>query len=100
MTANRRIFLNIIATYGRSLYALVCGVFISRWMLAAEKSEFGVCGMVGGMMVIELLAYTMRQDCGGKLLWQFTVAIKCDPVALSGTGIETGGLKCRTNVQS
>ena len=50
-------------------------------MLAAEKSEFGVCGMVGGMMVIELLAYTMRQDCGGKLLWQFTVAIKCDPVA-------------------
>ena len=65
MTANRRIFLNIIATYGRSLYALVCGVFISRWMLAAEKSEFGVCGVVGGMMVIELLAYTMRQDCGG-----------------------------------
>ena len=61
MTANRRIFLNIIATYGRSLYALVCGVFISRWMLAAEKSEFGVCGMVGGMMVIELLAGTMRR---------------------------------------
>ena len=23
---------------------------------AAEKSEFGVCGVVGGMMVIELLA--------------------------------------------
>ena len=81
MTANRRIFLNIIATYGRSLYALVCGVFISRWMSAAGKSEFGVCGVVGGMMAIELLAYTMRQDCGGKLLWQFTVAIKCDPVA-------------------
>ena len=34
-------------------------------MLAAGKSEFGVCGVVGGMMVIELLAYTMRQDCGG-----------------------------------
>ena len=37
-----------------------------RWVLAAaEKSEFGVRGVVGGMMVIELLAYTMRQDCGG-----------------------------------
>ena len=37
-----------------------------RWLLAAAgKSEFGVCGVVGGMMVIELLAYTMRQDCGG-----------------------------------
>ena len=48
-----------------SLYALVCGVFISWWVLAAEKSEFGVCGVVGGMMVIELLAGTMRRRRGG-----------------------------------
>ena len=34
MSPNRRIFLNIVATYGRSLYALVCGLFISRWVLA------------------------------------------------------------------
>ena len=27
-------------------------------VLAAEKSEFGVCGVVGGMMVIEVLAGT------------------------------------------
>ena len=27
---------------------------------AVGKSEFGVCGVVGGMMVIELLAGTMR----------------------------------------
>lgn len=27
-----------------------------RWVLAVGKSEFGVCGVVGGMMVIELLA--------------------------------------------
>ena len=60
MSPNRRIMLNIAATYGRSLYALVCGLFISRWVLAAEKSEFGVCGVVGGMTMIELLAYTMR----------------------------------------
>ena len=33
-------------------------------MLAAEKSEFGVCGVVGGMMVIELLAGTMRRGRG------------------------------------
>lgn len=30
-------------------------------LAAAEKSEFGVCGVVGGMMVIELLAGTMRR---------------------------------------
>ena len=34
-------------------------------LAAAEKSEFGVCGVVGGMTVIVMLAYTMRQDCGG-----------------------------------
>ena len=34
-------------------------------MLAAVgKSEFGVCGVVGGMMVIEMLAGTMRLDRG------------------------------------
>ncbi len=32
------------------------------WVLAAaEKSEFGLCGGVGGIMVIELLAGTMRR---------------------------------------
>ena len=57
--------LNIIATYGRSLYALVCGLFISRWVLAAVgKSKIGLCGVVGGVMVIELLAGTMRLDRG------------------------------------
>ena len=44
----------------------MCGLIISQWVLAAAgKSEFGVCGGVGGMMVIELLAGTMRLDRGG-----------------------------------
>ncbi len=65
MSPNRRIFLNIMATYGRSLYALVCGLFISRWVLTAVgKSEFGLIGVVGGMTVIALLAYTMRSIRG------------------------------------
>ena len=37
-----------------------------RCILAAVwKSEFGLYGAVGGMVVIELLAYTMRLDCSG-----------------------------------
>ena len=52
MSPNRRIFLNIAATYGRSLYALVCGLFISRWVLAAlGKTDFGLYDVVGGMTV-------------------------------------------------
>ena len=66
MSPNKRIFLNIAATYGRSLYALVCGLFISRWVLAAlGKTDFGVYGVVGGMIAIELLAGKMRLDRGG-----------------------------------
>ena len=33
--------------------------------MAAGKSKFGVCGGVGGMMGIELLAGTMRRGRGG-----------------------------------
>ena len=39
-------------------------VFISRRVLAVGKSEFGLCGVVGGMIVIELLAGTMRRGRG------------------------------------
>ena len=61
MSPNRRILLNIVATYGRSLYALVCVLFIRRWVLAAaEKSELGLYGVVAGMAVIVMLAYTKR----------------------------------------
>ena len=37
-----------------------------RWLLSAVgKSEGGLDGVVGGMMVIELLAGKMRLDRGG-----------------------------------
>ena len=49
ISPNRRIFLNIVATYGRSLYVLVWGLFISRWVLAAlGNTDFvGLYGLVG-----------------------------------------------------
>ena len=50
MTANRRIILNIVATYGRSLYALVVGLFSSRWVLMSlGETDFGLYGVVGGL---------------------------------------------------
>ena len=65
MTPNRRIFLNIVATYGRSLYALVCGLFISRWVLAAlGKTDFGLYGVVGGMTVIVMMVGAWWKCCG------------------------------------
>lgn len=50
MTENRRIFLNVVATYGRSLYGLVCGILTGRWVLMALGVEdYGLYGVVGGM---------------------------------------------------
>ena len=47
------------------MYALIIGLFCGWWVLAAVvKSEFGWYGMVGWMMVIELLAYTMMSVRG------------------------------------
>ena len=52
MSPNRRIFLNIVATYGRSLYALVLGLFTGRWVLMAlGESDYGLCGVVAGLTV-------------------------------------------------
>lgn len=64
MTANRRIFLNIIATYGRScpsaisallqsLYALVLGLLAAWWGLQAiGHVGYGLYGVVGGLTVL------------------------------------------------
>ena len=50
MSPNKRIFLNIVATYGRSLYSLILGLFTGRWVLMALGHEdYGLYGVVGGM---------------------------------------------------
>ncbi len=50
MTENRRIFLNIVATYGRSLFALACGLFTGRWLLLSlGQVDYGLYGVVGGL---------------------------------------------------
>ena len=68
------------------MYALVCVVFFSRRVSAAGKSEGGLDGVVGGMTVIVMLAYTMRllrggiaaagnENYCGNLLWQSSLTL-------------------------
>ena len=56
MTQTRRIVFNVLATYGRSLLAMLCGLFTSRWVLQALGTEaygvFGVVGAIIGMVTI------------------------------------------------
>ena len=52
MTENRRIFWNVVATYGRSLYSLVVGLFTARWALnALGVTDYGLYGVIGGLVV-------------------------------------------------
>lgn len=53
MTANRRIVLNIVATYGRTLVGLFVGLFCGRWtLMALGEIDFGLYGLVGGLIVV------------------------------------------------
>lgn len=50
MTEKKRILLNIVATYGRSLYALAIGLFCGRWtLMALGEVDYGLMGVVGGL---------------------------------------------------
>ena len=90
MSPNRRIFLNIVATYGRSLYALVCGLFISRWVLAAlGKTDFGLYGVVGGMTVfITFLNMLLSVATGRFYAYAVGQAQKCAAEGQAGVGLE------------
>ena len=51
MTDNRRIGVNAAATYARSLFGLVCGLLVGRWVLAAlGQVDYGIFGVVGGLL--------------------------------------------------
>lgn len=52
MTQNRRIVLNTIATYGRSVIGVLCGIFSARWVLAAlGQIDYGLYAVVAGMAI-------------------------------------------------
>lgn len=52
MTPTNRIILNTVASYGRSVYAIVLGLCSARWVLEAlGASDFGLYGVVGSLIV-------------------------------------------------
>ena len=52
MTQNKRIVLNTVATYGRSMIGVLCGIFSTRWVLEAlGQIDFGLYGLVGGLVI-------------------------------------------------
>lgn len=51
MNGDRRIVVNTLVMYGRSLYAVVLGLFTARWAInALGVTDYGLYGVVGGLM--------------------------------------------------
>ena len=73
MTENRRIFWNVIATYGRSLYGLVIGLFCGRWtLMALGKVDYGLNGLIGGLMVF-IVFFNAVLACANSRFYAFSV---------------------------
>ena len=51
MTPGTRIFVNMIASYGRSLFSIGLGLFSLRWVLEAlGASDYGLYAVVGHLI--------------------------------------------------
>lgn len=83
---NRRIFLNIIATYGRSVFALVCGLLTGRWLLMVlGHSDYGLYGVVGGLTAFISFFNSMLSGSIGRY---YAVAVGRASKSTDGSGLE------------
>lgn len=56
ITANRRIWLNVAATYARNVYTLALGLVTARWLLLSlGQTDYGLFGVVGGLIAFVTL---------------------------------------------
>lgn len=52
MTQRKRIVLNTVASYARSLLSAACGIFSTRWVLMAlGQEDYGLFGLIGGLVI-------------------------------------------------
>ena len=62
LTKTRRIILNTLATYGRSIFGLIVGVFSSRWFLQGlGAQDLGLQGVVGSLVSAIVILETVMQ---------------------------------------
>ena len=75
LSPNKRIALNIIVTYGRSLFALVCGLLVGRWsLLALGETDYGLSAVVGGLAVFISFINSLMAGAVGRF-YAYTIGI-------------------------
>ena len=87
MTQDKRIVLNILTTYGRSLYTLAIGLCCGRWTLQAlGEVSYGLWGLIGGMTVFVSFVNGLLSSAVGRF---FAVAVGgCKKGGSAAEGIE------------
>ena len=107
LSPNRRIALNVAATYGRSLVALACGLISGRWVLMTlGVVDYGILGLIGGLVafvsflngvlsgvVARFYALSVGKGDLGECRRWFTVAVSVHtvvPLALMAVGYPLG----------
>lgn len=73
MTPNRRIGINIVATYLRSFYKLALGLVTARWLLMSlGQTDYGLLGVVGGLVAFVTIINSILASAVGRF---YAVAI-------------------------
>lgn len=67
MSPAKRIVLNTLASYGRTLFGMALGLFSSRWVLnGLGKDDFGLFGVVGGIITFVGLLNALLANSVGR----------------------------------
>ena len=86
MSGIKRIVLNTMATYGRTMLAMAMGLFSSRWVLGAlGQNDFGLYSVVGGLMTFVVLLNGLLASSVGRY---YAYAIGAAKVQKEGSSTE------------
>ena len=112
MSIRRRIVLNTLITYLRSLIAALAGIFTTRWVLNSLGAEdYGLYGLVGSILIFitflnnvlagsvsRFFAFEIGKKQEGELLKWFNAAVRVHlvlPIALMIFGLIVGTIAIR-----
>lgn len=84
MTENKKIILNVLATFGRSIYALIVGLLAGRWtLMALGEINYGLIGVVGGLVaLVEMLNNLLSSSFSRFLAFSVGVSRKDPDIGL------------------
>ena len=67
LSPNQRIVFNVLISYARSIFALICGLLAGRWtLMALGEVDYGLSGLIGGMVIFITFLNTLLAGAIGR----------------------------------